>query len=328
MHSGHWLSNLKADPLPWLLSGNEPVVRWWTLRDLLDRLATDLEVSAAYAAARESAAARTILAAQRRGGAWVAEKHLYSPKHTATTWQLDLLADFGFTIADEPVRRACHLFLAWQLPSGAFGLVAKAIAGEACSTGRILCQFHRFGLGDDPQVARAWDWLATTQRADGGWHCRAAIMRSAKPSCFLATVKVLEACRAAGDTASDLARGAAGFVHGCLMEPRIERYTSPTLWSRFVYPNHWYDALSVVDLLVSFGYGAGDERMQAAVALIRQKQNADGTWNHDSELAFRGPTLYNFGPVGAPSPWVTFRALRAVKRYEGIRESVIRKSGA
>ena len=32
-----WRRHLKADPLPFLLATEEPAVRWWTLRDLLDR---------------------------------------------------------------------------------------------------------------------------------------------------------------------------------------------------------------------------------------------------------------------------------------------------
>ena len=102
-----WLFLLKADPLPYLLAAPEPAVRWWTLRDLLDRPAGDPEAAGARLAAWQSAPTRTILAAQRPSGAWATDRHLYTPKHTATTWQLDILADLGFTVADEPVRRAC-----------------------------------------------------------------------------------------------------------------------------------------------------------------------------------------------------------------------------
>jgi len=102
------------------------------------------EVEAAHKAIPISEPARSILRAQRPRGAWANEKHLYSPKHTATHWQLDLLADFGFTATDAPVRRACDLFFAWQLPSGAFGIVKGAASEEPCITGRTLCQFERF----------------------------------------------------------------------------------------------------------------------------------------------------------------------------------------
>jgi len=33
----NWKSTLKGDPIPWLLEPDNPSVRYWTLRDLLDR---------------------------------------------------------------------------------------------------------------------------------------------------------------------------------------------------------------------------------------------------------------------------------------------------
>ena len=48
----NWLSLLKADPLSYLLAAPTPAVRWWTLRDLLDRPAGDPEVVVARLAAR------------------------------------------------------------------------------------------------------------------------------------------------------------------------------------------------------------------------------------------------------------------------------------
>jgi hypothetical protein len=46
-----WLFLLKADPIPYLLAAPEPAVRWWTLRDLLDRPPDDPEVVLARLAA-------------------------------------------------------------------------------------------------------------------------------------------------------------------------------------------------------------------------------------------------------------------------------------
>jgi hypothetical protein len=307
---------IRDSVLGWLLEPGEPVLRWWTLRDLLDRPPGNPEVEAARSAIPAGEPAHTILAAQRTGGAWAADKHLYSPKHTATHWQLDLLADFGFTAADAPVRRACDLFFAWQLPSGAFGMFKGAAAGEPCSTGRTLCQFERFGLGQEAGVQRAWAWLEATQRGDGGWHCHytPVRMRPDTPSCFLATFKVLQACAVRRNEPEDMAARAAAFVHDRLLDPRMARYASPPLWERFTYPDHWYDAIGALDLLCSFGYGPDDERFARAVELVRSRQLPDGAWADNGPLFFRGETLYSFGIPGEASKWVTFRALRALKR--------------
>jgi Prenyltransferase and squalene oxidase repeat len=302
--------------LDWLLEPDEPVICWWTLRDLLDRPPDDPDVEEIRRAIPASEPARTILGAQRPRGTWANEKHLYSPKHMATHWQLDLLADFGFTAADAPVRRACDLFFAWQLPSGAFGMTKGDAGEEPCVTGRTLCQFERFGLGGEEGVLRAWAGLEATQRRDGGWHCRHTPlrMRPDAPSCFLATFKVLQACAIRRGGPPEMAWRAAALVKERLLDPRMDRYTSPTTWERFTYPDHWYDAISALDLLSGFGYGPDDERIARAVEFVLSKQRPDGAWADNGPLAFRGETLYPFGAPGEASKWITFRALRALKR--------------
>ena len=302
--------------LDWLLEPSEPVLRWWTLRDLLDRPPDDPDVEAARRAIPAGEPAHSILSVQRPNGAWASEKHLYSPKHTATHWQLDLLADFGFTSADAPVRRACELFFAWQLPSGAFGMSKSDYGEEPCVTGRTLCQFERFGLGHEVGVQRAWAWLEAAQRRDGGWHCRHTPLRVRPdtPSCFLATFKVLQACAARRDESGNLAARAAAFVRDRLLDPRMDRYASPVLWERFTYPDHWYDAISALDLLSGFGYGGEDEGIARSIELVLGRQRPDGAWADNGPLFFRGETLYPFGTPGEASKWITFRALRALKR--------------
>jgi hypothetical protein len=304
--------------LEWLLEPGDPVVRWWTLRDLLDRPPDDPELEAARAAIPAGEPARTILEAQQPGGAWASRRHLYSPKHTATHWQLDLLADFGFTAADAPVRRACDLFFAWQRPSGAFGMFKGDGGEEPCATGRTLGQFERFGLGREDGVLRAWTWLKATQRRDGGWHCRHTPlrMRPDTPSCFLATFKVLQACAVRRGGPPEVAGRAAAFVRDRLLDPRMNRYASPVLWERFTYPDHWYDAISVLDLLAGFGYGPEDERLARVVELVLGRQRPDGAWTDNGPLFFQGETLYPIGMPGQASKWVTFRALRALKRAQ------------
>jgi hypothetical protein len=302
--------------LDWLLEPDEPILRWWTLRDLLDRPPDDPDVATARSAIPFSEPARSILAAQQPRGTWTNDKHLYSPKHTATHWQLDLLADFGFTAADVPARRACDLFFTWQLPSGAFGMTKRDAGEEPCVTGRTLCQFERFGLGHEAGVQRAWAWLEATQRRDGGWHCRHTPLRVRPdaPSCFLATFKVLQACAGRRGGPPEMARRAAAYVRDCLLDPRMGRYTSPALWERFTYPDHWYDAISVLELLSCFGYGPEDERIARTIELVLSQQRSNGAWADNGPLAFRGATLYPFGTPGEASKWVTLRALRALKR--------------
>jgi hypothetical protein len=202
--------------------------------------------------------------------------------------------------------------------------MTKGDAGEEpCVTGRTLCQFERFGLGAEDGVQRAWAWLEATQRRDGGWHCRHTPlrMRPDTPSCFLATFKVLQACAVRRGGPVEMAGRAAAYVRDRLLDPRMGRYTSPATWERFTYPDHWYDAISTLDLLPGFGYGPDDEQVAGAVELVLSTQRPDGAWADNGPLAFRGETLYPFGTPGEASKWVTFRALRALKQVGAVRSN-------
>jgi hypothetical protein len=66
----NWKSALKADPIPWLLEPDNPSVRYWALRDLLDRPEDAAEMQAARAAVAQSDVVQQLLAAQQPDGYW------------------------------------------------------------------------------------------------------------------------------------------------------------------------------------------------------------------------------------------------------------------
>jgi len=58
----------------------------------------------------------------------------------------------------------------------------------------------------------------------------------------------------------------------------------------------------------------GDPRLANALALIRDKQDAQGRW--PLEYDYAGKTWVDFGTKKGPSKRVTLRALRALKAVE------------
>lgn len=129
-----WKEPLRADPTDWLLEPDNPSVRYFTLRDILERPEDDLEVIAARGAIMTSEPVIKILAAQYPAGYWVKPGRGYSPKYKATVWQLMFLADLGAS-RTEQIDRACHLA---PLRLGSYKSVARlrpdaqrgAIAGD------------------------------------------------------------------------------------------------------------------------------------------------------------------------------------------------------
>ena len=82
-------------------------------------------------------------------------------------------------------------------------------------------------------------------------------------------------------------------------------------WWKFGFPVFYVtDVLQNVQVLASLGCGA-EPRLQAAVRLVRDKQDALGRWSLEYDYA--GKTWVDFGAREQPSKWVTLRALRALK---------------
>ena len=65
-----WKSYLKADPTGWLLEPENPSVRYFALRELLDCPAEDAEVLSTRAAILKSSPVAAILDRQEPGGYW------------------------------------------------------------------------------------------------------------------------------------------------------------------------------------------------------------------------------------------------------------------
>jgi hypothetical protein len=58
---GHWKAVLKADPTNWLLEEENPSVRYFTMKDILDKPENDVAVQKARQGIMETGMAREIL---------------------------------------------------------------------------------------------------------------------------------------------------------------------------------------------------------------------------------------------------------------------------
>ena len=111
-----------------LTDGADPSVRYFALRDLMDRPADDPERRAAGESIGKDGWAAGILADQQDGGYWGTFRgngdELYLPKYVATNWRLLILSDLGLTKEDPRIDRAAQLL--FQDLVGARGRVRGA----------------------------------------------------------------------------------------------------------------------------------------------------------------------------------------------------------
>ncbi len=162
--------NIEPKVQKWLLETEQPVVRYYTLRTLMDRKESDPEVREARSQILKRGWAKEILAAQKPRGNWEEIEDLYKPKYTATNWRMIVLSDFALSSQDDPrLERACELFFRHKQWLGNEDQFEQE--SDVCVSGNLARVLTKFGHGDDPRVKRVVTWLINTQKEDGGWHC-------------------------------------------------------------------------------------------------------------------------------------------------------------
>ena len=307
----------------WLLD-SDPAIRWQVMRDLTDAPAE--EVAAERAKVATEGWGAQLLAMQRPDAQWTAEPNR---KPTGDEWFANLeafilLRDLGLDPASEEARRAMSVVRddeVWQAalrPYYAwYGRPFFAGETEPCINGRVVTIGAYFG--EDVQVVV--DRLLTEQMDDGGWNCEQE--NGSTRGSFDSTMNVIEGLleyeRAVGGNADVTAARIRGQEY--LLDRRLFRRLStgeliskPSTadWLRISFPTGYhYDLLRALDYLRGAGVQP-DERTAEALALLEQKRDAVGRWpleqRHDSELNF------DMGErEGAPSRWITLRALRVLR---------------
>jgi hypothetical protein len=308
--------------LDWLLD-SDPAIRWQVLRDLADAPAETVAAERARVAIAEGGWCARILALQGDDGQWeggalfpaVRDRSAAQP-WTATAYSLVLLQDCGVDPHDERVRRAVaevRKHSRWEHAGQPFfsGEVEPCINGMTVSLGAYFAQ----------DVDAIVDRLVTEQLEDGGWNCE--VENGSVRSSVHTTIRVLEGLlaheRATGGSPASIAARQRGEEY--LLERRLFRRKSTgeiidPAFLQFSFPTRWhYDVLRALEYFRTSG-GRSDPRLDEALALVRSKQQPDGTWR----LENTHPGAVHFALEdgdGRPSRWNTLRALRVLRWSEG-----------
>ncbi len=84
-------------------------------------------------------------------------------------------------------------------------------------------------------------------------------------------------------------------------------------WMRFSFPHSYNSDLLEVVLLIGEARASYDEVIEEGLQLILSKRGKDGMWRMVGGL--NGKMHADLDRKGAPSPWITYRALLAFKRF-------------
>ena len=274
-----------------------------------------------------------ILEEQEPGGHWGREEDFYSnSKYKGTVWNVILLAQLGADGSDVRIRSASEFLLRWsQHGSGGFGYYGSAEGGTAgsllpCLTGNMAWSMVRFGMKDDDRVRRSLEWIAKYQRFDDnegaapkGWpYSREDCW--GKHTCHMGVIKGLKAVSAipaderSGAMVRVVSEGAEYLLkHRLYKRSHDQSAIAKTRWAQFGFPLFWdTDALEMLSVLADLGYR--DERMDDTIELLLSKRLPDGRWRN--ERSYAGRIITTIERQGAPSQWVTLKAMSTLRKLD------------
>jgi len=342
-----WQKILETSPIKWLLEEENTSVRFFTLRDLLDRRKDDSELQAVKAAIPTSKLITRIFSKQKPEGYWEEASSPYHPKYKSSYWTIMLLGQLGIGKSDKRVKNACEHIFQFQLDEGGFSSYtieralkeyewlqgkgkslpppnewASSLVFEhqySCLTGNMAAALIRLGYGDDSRVKKALEWLVKIQNEDGGWLCpywKAHIKDI--HGCFFGTICPLEAFSEVPETKrtkgmkKTIENGAEFMLMHRLFKADHHGFkVIKSEWLKFGFPWFYrYDILRGLYVMTKLGFSE-DERLNDAVEVLLKKRQNDGTWVLESAPTGRMHT--SIEAKSKPSKWITLAALRVLK---------------
>jgi len=314
----------------WLLERDEPWPRYRTLVDLLGRSLGDAEVIAARKAMLAHPQVKTLVAEAAALGERAFTRHNDAGY---PIYKLSTLADFGVQASDRGMAATLRGVLAHQSSEGAFQSLVNiptAFGGTGqdtrtwvvCDAPTLLYALLAMGKGQDQRIQRAVDHLAGCVD-ENGWRCVAAPElgkfhgpgKRADP-CPVANVYALKALAQLPEWAdSPAARSGVEMLLGHWQHRKTTKYYLFGMGSDFrklKYPFVWYDLLHVLDVLSRFPAARADRRYEQMIEALTSQADAQGRYTATSMYqSWKG---WSFADKKNPSPWLTFLALRILKR--------------
>ncbi len=326
----NWRKGLKVDPVPALLGSEDPALRFFVKRDLVDLDAGPIEV------VWELAGPKKILKHQLVNGAW--DRSAGKKKHKAINYQLietwkqfRFLVDmYGFTREQPAARKAAEFLFSCQTNIGDIrGMLANQYANYY--TGAILSLLIKAGHQDDPRVDKGIQWLITNRQSDLGWSeavitnkfDSATIYRltsqyaepvstdKSRPFSHNSTGMVLRAFAAhSAYRHSEAARIAAGLLKSRFFQPDMyTSYQDASYWVRFQFPFWWNQLVAALDS-ISLIDASIDEPMQRALDWLIDHQQETGLW----KASYVERAERENARVRETSEWVSLAICRILKR--------------
>ncbi len=330
-----WRATLKAAPTLWLLEEENPSVRYFTLKDILDRPEDDRSVQTARQKIMQSGIVPDMLQKQREIDYLQTYPRFYTYKYKGLVWSLIVLAELGAELNPQ-IQEQCEYMLSnsQEQQDGGFSQNTAVRAGGGritevipCLTGNMVWSLLRFGYLKDPRLQKGIDWITRFMRFNDGVEDGPPVPPYDRyetcwgaHTCHMGVVKVLKALSAVPmgsrtKEINDTIQQAAEFLlihHIYKRSHNLNRKSKPG-WLKFGFPLMYQtDVLEILDILTELG--VKDSRMDEAINIVIAKQDETGRWKLENTYG-SDRLLIPIGQKDEQSKWLTLRAMRVLKRY-------------
>ncbi len=319
-----WQRELKVNPVPNLLSLENKAIKYFTMRDLLDKKVESIEILWKLGKVEK------ILKKQQSDGSWKypgGKKHIRSKENynQIETYRnlRELIEKYGFNRDHEAIRKAAEFFFQFQTEEGDF----RGIYGDQYTTTytpAIMELLIKAGYDKDFHIIKGFDWLLSIKQDDGGW---AIPLRTrgknldalnildpvqpdkSKPFSHLVTGMALRAFAAHPEYRKSYEAKKAGqlLISRFFKNDKYPDRRNKNFWERVSYPFWFTDIISALDSLSFMGFTRENPQIRKALEWLKKKQTEEGLF----ELK-----IVRGSDKDLPC-WICLAVCRLFKRYYG-----------
>lgn len=315
-----WQEELKLNPVPVLLKKNE-AIKYFTLRDLLDKKVESIEILWELPAVKKS------LKKQKSNGSWKypSEGKISQVDYTQYQTYLilsELVEKYGLNKNHESLKKAADYLFEFQTDEGDFrGIYANQYSTTYSPA--IMEILIKAGYGDDPRIFKGFEWLLSIRQDDGGWalpfrtrgknlgeayQSREVIPADkSRPFSHVVTGMVLRAFAAHPHYRKSTAAKKAGelLISRFFMPDKYADRKSKDFWERVSFPFLYTQIVAALDSLYYLGFSKSKPEIKNALNFLRQKQVENGTF--DLKVTRGSDKDLNY--------WICLSVCRLFKRY-------------